>query len=320
VRARQARRIGATAVGAYGGRPEGGWSGAPTACASFGGVDRCGSFRVKKLRDDVRAVFGAVDGRPELVSITLGHPLVDGYLEFVGRGAREHMVALAMTEVSSSGRQEASGLIAADVFPFLAAQPRAAPRRTSRADRGRRAGAGGAHDRSRLLSVAVYEYARAQGRRGAANPVPRGLAAVAPVAMGVARCGGAHAANVAIAVAIRGRSAPWRGADAARPGDAARRAASLRGAWFACLMCSASGGSRHVWEGRAGGSCRSLAGSSRARRVSRARASAEAPTVACFVGAARELPSRRPGSMSADGARARAGLGGARAISRDIRA
>ena len=69
----------------------------------------------------------------ELVSISLGHPLVDGYLEFVGaRGARNTWLAVAYDlkvffEVVAKDPAEVT---AADVFAFLAAQR--APRRGER--------------------------------------------------------------------------------------------------------------------------------------------------------------------------------------------
>ena len=80
----------------------------------------------------VPCLVRSMDGS-ELVSITLGHPLVDGYLEFVGaRGAVNTWLAVAYDlkvffEVIA---KEPAEVTAADVFAFLAAQR--APRRGER--------------------------------------------------------------------------------------------------------------------------------------------------------------------------------------------
>jgi hypothetical protein len=61
------------------------------------GVDRCGPFPRGRscAMTFVPCLVQSVEGS-ELVSITLGHPLVDGYLEFVGaRGARNTWLAVA---------------------------------------------------------------------------------------------------------------------------------------------------------------------------------------------------------------------------------
>jgi integrase/recombinase XerD len=118
---------------------------------------------------------------PELVSITLGHPLVDGYLEFVGaRGARNTWLAVAYDlkvffEVIA---KEPAEVAAADVFAFLAAQR--APRRGERVVR-IEDGEPGLAARTiarRLSSVAgLFDYLLARGDAGVTgNPVPRGLA------------------------------------------------------------------------------------------------------------------------------------------------
>ena len=68
----------------------------------------------------------------ELVAITLGHPLVDGYLEFVGaRGAVNTWLAVAydLKVFFEVVAKEPAEVTAADVFAFLAAQR--APRRAS---------------------------------------------------------------------------------------------------------------------------------------------------------------------------------------------
>src|SRR5450755_738901 len=77
----------------------------------------------------VRSVEGS-----EIVSITLGHPLVDGYLEFVGaRGAVNTWLAVAydLKVFFEVVAKEPAEVTAADVFAFLAAQR--APRRGYRA-------------------------------------------------------------------------------------------------------------------------------------------------------------------------------------------
>lgn len=121
-----------------------------------------------------------MDG-PDLVSITLGHPLVDGYLEFVGaRGARNTWLAVAFDlkvffEVVA---KEPAEVTAADVFAFLAQQR--SPRRGERVVR-IEDGEPGLAARTiarRLSSVAgLFEYLVARGDAGVgSNPVPRGLA------------------------------------------------------------------------------------------------------------------------------------------------
>jgi integrase/recombinase XerD len=74
----------------------------------------------------------SMDG-PELVSITLGHPLVDGYLEFIGaRGARNTWLAVAydLKVFFEVVAKDPADVASADVFAFLAAQR--APRRGER--------------------------------------------------------------------------------------------------------------------------------------------------------------------------------------------
>ncbi len=117
----------------------------------------------------------------ELVSITLGHPLVDGYLEFVGaRGAVNTWLAVGydLKVFFEVVAKEPAEVTAADVFAFLAAQR--APRRGDRVVR-IEDGEPGLAARTiarRLSSVAgLFEYLLARGDAGvASNPVPRGLA------------------------------------------------------------------------------------------------------------------------------------------------
>ena len=86
----------------------------------------------------------------ELVAITLGHRLLDDYLEFVAaRGARNTWLATAYDlkvffEVvgGRAGGGDGGGRVR-----VLGRAAQSAPRRDGGADRGRRGGAGGAHDR-----------------------------------------------------------------------------------------------------------------------------------------------------------------------------
>ena len=82
----------------------------------------------------------------ELRSITLGHPLVDAYLEFVGaRGAVNTWLATAydLKVFFEVVGKEPAEVTSADVFAFLA-QQRTPRRENGGADRGRRGGAVGA--------------------------------------------------------------------------------------------------------------------------------------------------------------------------------
>jgi integrase/recombinase XerD len=128
----------------------------------------------------VPCLVRSMDG-PDLVSITLGHPLVDGYLEFVGaRGARNTWLAVAydLKVFFEVVAKEPAEVTAADVFVFLAQQR--APRRGERVVR-IEDGEPGLAARTiarRLSSVAgLFEYLVARGDAGVgSNPVPRGLA------------------------------------------------------------------------------------------------------------------------------------------------
>ena len=128
----------------------------------------------------VPCVVRSMEGS-ELVSITLGDPLVDAYLEFVGaRGAANTWLATAydLKVFFEVVAKEPAEVTAADVFAFLAAQR--APRRGERVVR-IEDGEPGLAARTiarRLSSVAgLFEYLLARGDAGvASNPVPRGLA------------------------------------------------------------------------------------------------------------------------------------------------
>ena len=139
----------------------------------------------------------------ELRSITLGHPLVDAYLEFVGaRGAVNTWLATAYDlkvffEVVGKDPAEVTS---ADVFAFLAAAAHAAPGEGG-ADRGRRGGAVGEDDRAaaveRRWPVRVSDRPRRRGRGSQS---------------GAARSGRPPG----------GSARPWRGAAGAPAADAAR--------------------------------------------------------------------------------------------------
>jgi integrase/recombinase XerD len=117
----------------------------------------------------------------ELRAITLGDPLLDAYLEFVGaRGARNTWLATAydLKVFFEVVGKEPAEVGAADVFAFLAQQR--APRRGEMVVR-MEDGEPGLAARTiarRLSSVSgLFEYLVVRGDAGVArNPVPRGLA------------------------------------------------------------------------------------------------------------------------------------------------
>jgi integrase/recombinase XerD len=120
-----------------------------------------------------------MDGR-ELRSITLGHPMVDDNLEFVGaRGAVNTWLATAydLKVFFEVVGKEPAEVASADVLAFLAAQR--APRREKvvRIEDGE-AGLSARTIARRLSSVAgLFEYLIVRGDVGVErNPVPRGLA------------------------------------------------------------------------------------------------------------------------------------------------
>src|SRR4051794_38343059 len=125
-----------------------------------------------------------VDGG-ELVAITLGHRLLDDYLEFVaGRGARNTWLATAydLKVFFDVIGKEPADVTAADVFAFLAEQR--APRRGEKVVRieDGEAGLAARTIARRLSSVAgLFEDLLARGGAGVAgNPVPRGVASRRP--------------------------------------------------------------------------------------------------------------------------------------------
>jgi integrase/recombinase XerD len=116
----------------------------------------------------------------ELRAITLGHPLVDAYLEFVGaRGAVNTWLATAYDlkvffEVVAKDPAEVTS---ADVFAFLAHQRSPRHENVVRIEDGE-AGLSAGTIARRLSSVAgLFEYLIVRGEGGVdRNPVPRGLA------------------------------------------------------------------------------------------------------------------------------------------------
>lgn len=121
----------------------------------------------------------------ELAAITLGHPLVDEYLEFVGaRGAVNTWLATAydLKVFFEVVAKEPAEVTAADVFAFLALQR--SPRRGERVVRieDGEAGLAARTIARRLSSVAgLFSYLLARGDAGVvSNPVPLGLASRRP--------------------------------------------------------------------------------------------------------------------------------------------
>jgi len=118
----------------------------------------------------------------EVVSVRLGHGLLDAYLEFVAARARPNtLLAVAydlkvfFTEIA----KEPAAVVSADVLAFITAQR--APRRgpgVVRLEDGE-AGLSARTIKRRLASVAgLYDYLIVRGDAGVtANPVPRGLSA-----------------------------------------------------------------------------------------------------------------------------------------------
>ena len=120
-----------------------------------------------------------MDGR-ELRAVTVGHPLLDAYLEFVGaRGAVNTWLATAydLKVFFEVVGKEPAKVTSVDVFAFLAEQR--APRRENvvRIEDGE-AGLSARTIARRLSSVAgLFEYLIVRGDAGVErNPVPRGLA------------------------------------------------------------------------------------------------------------------------------------------------
>jgi integrase/recombinase XerD len=121
----------------------------------------------------------------ELRAITLGHPLLDDYLAFVGARARPNTwlaVAYDLKVFFTLVGKEPTQVTAADVLAFMKVQR--APRRGARVVR-LEDGESGLAARTlarRLSSVSgLFAYLVARGDTGVvANPVPRGLATRRP--------------------------------------------------------------------------------------------------------------------------------------------
>jgi len=120
----------------------------------------------------------------ELVAITLGHRLVDDYLEFVGgRGARNTWLATAydLKVFFDVVGKDPAEVMTADVFAFLAHQRAPRHENVVRFEDGE-AGLSARTIARRLSSIAgLFEYLVVRGDAGVErNPVPRGLAGRRP--------------------------------------------------------------------------------------------------------------------------------------------
>jgi integrase len=116
----------------------------------------------------------------ELRAVTLGHPLVDAYLEFVGaRGAVNTWLATAYDLKVFFGAvgKEPAEVTATDVFAFLGQQRTPRQEKVVRIADGE-AGLSARTIARRLSSIAgLFEYLIVRGDAGVVrNPVPRGLA------------------------------------------------------------------------------------------------------------------------------------------------
>jgi integrase/recombinase XerD len=121
----------------------------------------------------------------ELRTVTLGHRLLDDYLEFVGARVRPNSWLAAAYDLkvffATVGKDPAQ-VTTADVFAFIAAQraPRRGPRVVRMEDG--EAGLAARTIKRRLASVSgLFAYLVARGDAGVvANPVPRGTMARRP--------------------------------------------------------------------------------------------------------------------------------------------
>lgn len=121
----------------------------------------------------------------ELRSVTLGHPLIDDYLEFVAARGRPNTLLAAGYDLKvffSAVGKEPAEVTTADVLDFIKAQR--VPRRGSKVVRleDGEAGLSARTIKRRLASVSgLFAYLAARGDAGVRdNPVPRGLAARRP--------------------------------------------------------------------------------------------------------------------------------------------
>jgi integrase len=126
-----------------------------------------------------------VDRGTEIATLTLGHPVVDDYLEFVGARGRPNTwlaTAFDLKVFFSVVAKEPAEVTTADVFAFIKAQR--APRLGDHVVR-LEDGESGLSARTiarRLSSVSgLFNYLMARGDHGVTrNPVPRGMAARRP--------------------------------------------------------------------------------------------------------------------------------------------
>jgi integrase/recombinase XerD len=126
-----------------------------------------------------------VDRGDDIAVLTIGHPVVDDYLAFVGSRARPNTwlaVGFDLKEFFSVVPKDPADVTTADVFAFIKAQrqPRLGDRVVRLED-----GESGLSARTiarRLSSVSgLFNYLAARADRGVSrNPVPRGLAARRP--------------------------------------------------------------------------------------------------------------------------------------------
>ena len=121
----------------------------------------------------------------DLEALSLGHPLVDDYLRFVGARARRNTwlaVAFDLTVFFRAVPKEPSEVTTADVFEFIKAQR--SPRHGSKVVRleDGESGLAARTIKRRLSSISgLFAYLAARGDAGVAtNPVPRGLAVRQP--------------------------------------------------------------------------------------------------------------------------------------------
>ena len=124
----------------------------------------------------VRSVSGA-----DIAALSLGHPLVDDYLKFVGARARRNTwlaIAFDLKVFFRAVPKEPAEVTTADVFEFIKAQR--SPRRGAKVVRleDGEAGLAARTIKRRLSSISgLFAYLVARGdARVAMNPVPRGLA------------------------------------------------------------------------------------------------------------------------------------------------
>ena len=128
----------------------------------------------------IRGLFKTMSGT-DLRSVTLGHPLLDDYLEFVAARARPNTllaVAYDLKVFFTEIVKQPADVTTADVLVFIKAQR--APRRGAtvvRLEDGE-AGLSARTIKRRLASVSgLFDYLIARADAGvSANPVPRGLA------------------------------------------------------------------------------------------------------------------------------------------------